>query len=241
MPRNGTIEDVLVDWSSPIIKPGDTYGRLTVLSTHKIFNTYRYMVKCQCSCKSDPIYVRFDALRVRDGKSRKPTRSCGCFHKEQVTTHGAWNHPIFHLWSGMMSRCYDPKDKRYEDYGGRNITVCEEWKHNPNNFIQDMFPTYQKGLQIDRTDNSKEYSPKNCRWATRSEQGRNKRNNVLLTLNGETHCLAEWAEITGVCFGTLWDRSKVRGWSDEKVLTTPVMTTAESTRLARKAQYRKPQ
>jgi len=141
----------------------------------------------------------------------------------------------------MMSRCYDPKDKRYNDYGGRGITICEEWKKDPNKFIRDMFPTYQKGLMIDRTDNSKGYSLGNCQWATNTEQCRNKRNNVHLTLNGETHCLAEWAEITGICIGTLSDRLRVRGWSDEKILTTPPMTHLESTRLAREAQYGKSQ
>lgn len=240
MPRNGTIEDVLVDWSSPIIKSGDVYGRLTVLSTHKIFNTYRYMVKCQCDCGTPPLYVRLDALRKSEGRSRQPTKSCGCLQRDAVTTHGAWGTPLFITWSGMMARCYNPKNERYADYGGRGITVCERW-HDPNKFIQDMAKGRKKGLQIDRTDNSKEYSPENCRWATRKEQGRNKRNNVLLTLNGETHCLSEWAEITGICLGTLWDRSKVRGWSDEKVLTAPVMTTAESTRLARESHYEKPQ
>lgn len=231
----------LEPWSSPSICLETRYGRLTVLGTYKIKGTYRYMAKCQCDCGSPPIYARIESLRLPEGSPRKATRSCGCLQRDAVTTHGAWGHPIFHLWSRMMSRCYNPQDKRYNDYGGRGITVCEEWRTDPNKFIQDLFPTFQKGLQIERNDNSKGYSPENCRWATRSEQGRNKRNNVLLTLNGETHCLAEWVEITGVCFGTLWDRSKVRGWSDEKVLTTPVMTTEESLRLARESHYEKPQ
>jgi hypothetical protein len=140
----------------------------------------------------------------------------------------------------MMERCYRQEDKRYGNYGGRGITVCERW-HDPNNFIQDMAGGYQKGLQIERNDNSKEYSPENCRWATRKEQGRNKRNNVLLTMDGETHCVSEWAEITGIPFGTIWDRHRIRGWSDEKTLTTPPMTSEESTRLARDTRHGKHQ
>jgi hypothetical protein len=78
----------------------------------------------------------------------------------------------------------------------------------------------RKGLSVDRIDNSKGYEPGNCRWATQSEQCRNTRRNRILTLDGESHCVVEWAEITGINYGTIWDRIR-RGWSDEEVLTIP--------------------
>lgn len=211
----------LIDWPLNCMEPGQKYGRLTVLSTHKIKGTYRYFAKCQCDCGSEPIYVRVDALRKPEGRSRKPTRSCGCFHKEQVTTHGAWGHPIFKIWSAMMIRCNDPNNKRYPRYGGRGIAVCDRW-HDVKNFIADMSKGYRKGLQIDRINNDKGYSKENCHWVTRTEQARNKSSNVLITFNGETHCLKEWSHLLGITYGTLVERVQVLGWPPEKALTQPV-------------------
>jgi hypothetical protein len=180
---------IMKPWVSNTIKAGQKYGRLTVISTHCIEGTYRYMAYCQCDCGSKPLYIRIDALRCSESKSGG-AKSCGCLQRERVTTHGAWGHPIFHIWSAMMRRCYNPKDSRYSEYGGRGITVCDEW-HDVNKFIDDMFPYFQQGLQIDRKDNYKGYSPDNCRWATRTQQARNKRTNVRITYRGETHCLSE--------------------------------------------------
>ena len=211
----------LVPWESESIMEGQKYGRLMVISTHKISGTYRYFAKCRCVCGSEPIFVRVDALRKTEGGSRQPTKSCGCLQKEQVTKHGAWGHPLFTIWSSMMDRCYKPKCDHFHLYGNRGITVCDRW-HDVNNFIQDVSDEYRKGLQIDRIDNNGNYSKDNCRWATRSQQMRNKRTNINLTLNGETHCLIEWSHITGINYGTLVERVSVLKWPVEKALTQPV-------------------
>lgn len=110
------------------------------------------------------------------------TTSCGCYHKKQAsisasllhTTHGQTNHPIYKVWYHMIDRCNNPKNISYNNYGGRGITVCSEWL-SIENFIQDMFPSYKKGLTIDRKNNDLGYSKDNCRWSTSFVQSRNTR------------------------------------------------------------------
>lgn len=219
----------LESWTSKTVFSGQRYGRYTVLATYRKIGTYKYYAKCQCDCGSPERYVLICPLR--SGESQ----SCGCLHKERVTKHGAWSHPLFHIWRGMMSRCYNNKDQRYNRYGGRGILVCERW-HDVNAFLDDMFPTFLVGLQIDRTDNDKGYSLDNCRWVDRGVQARNKSSNIVLNFNNQSHCLAEWARITGLPYSVLWDRVKA-GWATEKALTQPVMTADESTRNARNVRW----
>lgn len=225
----------LVPYQTPVCQPGDRYGRLVVMVTGKKPGTYRYVAICQCDCGSEPFPVRIDALRKSDKDShRKPTRSCGCFHIEQVTKHGLWQHPIYRSWWHMLRRCYNPTNEKWIRYGGRGITVCDRW-HDLTNFFEDMAPSYEPGLQIDRIDNDLGYCPDNCRWVDRFGQAHNKSNNINLTLHGETHCLAEWSRITGICYGTLWDRLKVLKWDVEKVLTEPKTSQEVSLERARDA------
>ena len=121
----------------------------------------------------------------------------------------------------MMQRCYNPKNKGYHNYGGRGITVCEEWSTDSKAFIEWALANgYQEGLSIDRIDNNKGYSPENCRWATRKQQQNNTRKNVRVTINGETHTYAEWAEILGVDKNRFHHRLKY-GWNLERVLSEP--------------------
>jgi hypothetical protein len=159
---------------------------------------------------------------LRDGGSG----SCGCLHREKITTHGLWKNPLYVVWSRMMARCYDTKDKRYNRYGGRGITVCQEW-HDVTSFVRDMFHGYEHGLQIDREDNDAGYSPDNCRWVDRGTQARNKSNIIKYDHNGQSMCLAEWSRFLNIPLSCLWDRLQ-RGWSVEKTLTTPSIPTSES-------------
>ena len=207
-------------WDSPTIKPGQKYGKLTILSTHYKMGTYRYYAICDCDCGTKNYVSRIDHLRNRKNIG------CGCVHKEAVTTHGRWGHPLFVTWQHMISRCHDITDKRYSYYGQRGITVCDKWK-DINQFILDMEPTHKPGLQIDRIDNNKGYYPENCRWATSTEQARNKRSNVNVFHKGKTLCLAEWSEITGINRATLSDRIVKLKWSVEKALTTPALPPKE--------------
>ena len=131
-----------------------------------------------------------------------------------------------------MERCYNKKNKRYYCYGGRGITVCKHW-HNVRNFIHDMEPTYKKGLQIERIDNDKGYSPNNCAWVTQTQQAQNKSSNINLTHKGQTFCLAVWSRKTGISYGTLWERVKILEWPAERALTTPALDAHARLKIAR--------
>jgi hypothetical protein len=127
----------------------------------------------------------------------------------------------------MMSRCYNPKTERYPRYGGRGITICDEWLHNFPAFRDWAFANgYEEGLTIDRIDVNGNYCPENCRWATTSDQMKNTSTNRYLTLNGETHTLSDWSRLTGIHATTISNRIN-RGWSLEKALTTPPRITVK--------------
>ena len=118
---------------------------------------------------------------INDGN----TKSCGCLKN----THNLSNHRLYKIWHNMIQRCTNPKNTFYENYGERGIKVCEEW-NNIESFINDMYPSYQEGLSIDRIDNNKGYSKDNCRWATRAIQSRNAR--VLISSNTSGYRGVHW-------------------------------------------------
>lgn len=142
------------------------------------------------------------------------------------TRHGMYGTKLYKSWTGMLQRCNNPNDPQYINYSGRGITVCEEWK-KPEIFFSWAFSHgYHEGLTIDRIDNNKGYFPDNCRWITMDAQQRNKRNNRVIEFNGEKHCVAEWAEITGISWRVILYR--LDNWPVEKVFTTPVRQRKKS-------------
>lgn len=98
--------------------------------------------------------------------------------------HGMSYHPCYRAWQDMKDRCYNQNNKRYKDYGARGITVCDSWLASFDNFAADMLPSWKQGLSLDRIENEGNYEPDNCRWATRSEQQRNKRSFGAIPYNG---------------------------------------------------------
>lgn len=127
-----------------------------------------------------------------------------------------------HTWANMCTRCNNPNSPVYKNYGGRGITVCEEWKHHFAPFEEWALKNgYTDELTLDRIDNNKGYSPDNCRFVTYKQQNQNRRDNVVLEFNGEKKCLTEWARVMGIGQSVLFRRLK-RGWSTEKALTFPV-------------------
>lgn len=137
--------------------------------------------------------------------------------------HGLKKHRLFAVWNDMKQRCFNPNCYAHKDYGGRGISVADEWKDDFLCFYKwAMNNGYRQGLTIDRIDNSKGYSPDNCRWATIKEQSNNRRSNRNITYKGQTRTLAQWSEELGMNFFTLRDRLD-SGWSIEKAFTQPVM------------------
>lgn len=125
------------------------------------------------------------------------------------------------VWRSMRNRCLNPKSRGYENYGGRGIKVCDRWLGSFDNFKNDMGERLS-GMTLERINNDGDYEPSNCRWATRKEQQNNKRNNILMTLNGVTKNVMEWSEELGIGYTTLLLRRTRYGWTDAEILTTPV-------------------
>lgn len=199
------------------IEAGAEFGRLTVKEFVKVDESGHATYRCSCSCGGE---WTGPAGSLQKGY----TRSCGCLRREVTgarnRSHGLYGTPLYRIWAHVMGRCYTQTDRAYPDYGGRGIKVCERW-HDVRNFVADVQAGYRHGLTLERIRNDGEYSPTNCRWATRREQARNKRSNVLLTCEGRTQLMAEWAEEKGIALKTLWKRIS-DGWTHERAILTPV-------------------
>lgn len=128
--------------------------------------------------------------------------------------------PEYHVWRNMKKRCTDPRHDHFKYYGGRGIRVCQRWLVSFSNFILDLGPRPSPKHTIERLDNNGNYEPGNVKWATDEEQRRNRSDNSKITWNGETLTVTEWAHRLRIPVETIARRVR-RGWSPEKVVTTP--------------------
>ena len=136
-----------------------------------------------------------------------------------TTIHGMSHSRLHHIWNAMTQRCSNPKAISYKYYGGKGITVCDEWKSSFKSFYEwAMANGYADNLSIDRIDSNGNYEPSNCRWTTNKEQQNNTSYNHRLTYCGETHNITQWAEIIGISRMALYNRIR-RGWDIERALT----------------------
>ena len=180
---------------------GQKFGRLTVIKRAGTQNGHSTWL-CRCECGN---FCTVKGIHLKNGH----TRSCGCLHNEgNHKTHGMKNTPIYGTWHTMMARCYNPKHKFFDRYGGRGIKVCERW-HDINNFFEDVsqMENYGRaGYTLDRENNDKDYCPENCRWADKKTQSRNRCDNVKVIYEGEEMTLVEAAERSGIHPRTLNSR-----------------------------------
>jgi hypothetical protein len=188
------------------------YGRLTVLYRDGTTHVY-----AACSCGSPP--KRYWVRALRSGN----TQSCGCLARERQSavgvasaTHGMTKSSEYKTWAQMRKRCADPSDKSFANYGGRGIKVCERWAAFEN-FYADMGPRPSPKHTLDRRDNDGDYSPDNCRWATKTEQTRNRRNAITVTLRGQTKPLMVWCEELGFNYYKAHRKLRREGQSAEQV------------------------
>ena len=123
----------------------------------------------------------------------------------------------YRAWRSIHRRCYSKTFQDYYNYGGRGITVCEHWRISFLNFLNDMGRSPSPMHTIERDDTNGPYSPENCRWATRSEQNQNKRNNILFTFDDRTQNLKQWCVELGISYGAARMRIK-RGWTVQKAI-----------------------
>ena len=145
-------------------------------------------------------------------------KSCGCIHKDTITKHGYSKNPLYSIYTSMIARCKNPNSTSYHRYGARGISVCDRWLNSFEDFCSDIGDRPSHQHSIDRIDNNKDYYPDNCKWATKKEQARNRRNTKLITHNGRTASIPEWSEITGIPQQLIQTRIR-RGWSDEDAIS----------------------
>lgn len=193
---------------------GKRFGRLTVIRETDIRKNGSVVWECRCDC-GNIVFAKQNHL------ARGAVVSCGCYNKDVITIHGMTNSKLFNVWSSMKLRCFCETHPQYKDYGGRGITVCDEWLEFDNFHKWAIENGYKEGKRgkytIDRIDVNGNYEPSNCRWADMKVQARNRRNNVVVEYNGEKHCLAEWADIMGIPYTTIASRWR-RHWSTRDML-----------------------
>ncbi len=196
---------------------GQTFGRLTVNSEAPQNRHGQRRWKCACSCGGETTVIQGE---LRSGG----TRSCGCLRDEVAAakaTHGHARRDAhtseYQTWQSVLKRCDSPTSTRYPAYGGRGIKMCAGW-HVFASFATDMGPRPSSTHSIDRMDNERGYdcghcadcvtrgAVANCRWATATEQARNRRNTVRVEHNGRSVALVEVARESGVSYSALYDR-----------------------------------
>jgi hypothetical protein len=196
---------------------GNRYGRWVVMSYAEQRNHYYAYWKCECDCGTNRVVSAYTLIK---GESR----SCGCLQSllagNRLRTHGYHKRAEYAVWRSMKARCLNPSTKVYKNYGGRGIGICFTWFDSFAAFIADMGPRPSAQHSLDRINNDGDYTASNCRWATRAEQGRNRRTNKILTHNGESLCLTDWAKRIGLNASTLFKRIEA-GWTVERAITTP--------------------
>lgn len=207
--------------NKPKYKSGDIYNELTL--TGKSFVNGRRYLEFICVCGKSHFSLMSNIL---SGK----TKSCGCKRYElssiKLTTHGMGKkgtiHPIYNTYNCMKNRCYNVNYDRYEDWGGRGITVCDEWLNDIHKFIEWAINNgWRKGLTLDRIDNNGNYAPENCKWSDNYEQGKNKRNSYIIEAFGEKKILSEWARDSRsvVSAEGIKKRIEIYGWDAERAIS----------------------
>lgn len=185
---------------------GQRFNRLTVIGFFGRNQSHKASWRCRCDCGAE---IVVDGYNLISGH----TKSCGCWNVESIqsrsTTHGhsCTGESIYPVWKSMRARCNNPNNHAYKNYGGRGISVCNEWDKDFQSFYDwSINNGYNPELTIDRIDNNSGYSPENCKWATRVEQSNNRRSCRHITYANETHTLAEWSRLFEVPYSVLRQR-----------------------------------
>lgn len=196
---------------------GKKFGRLLVLEMTQFkpgkYYVYRAICLCDCGNTTEP--------RLYDLK-RGATKSCGCLEAESRVRHGRWSTPLYRRWASMLQRCNNTKNPEYKNYGGRGISVCQEWHNFPCFMEWALGAGYAPSLTIDRIDNNLGYGPENCRWVTQKTNNNNKRTCKTFKFFGELLTVSQASEKFGIDRGTLQHRIFRKRWSPEDAVTRPV-------------------
>ena len=195
---------------------GLRFGRLEVIEMSHVDKSGKAFWICKCDCGNKKI-VSGDKLR--SGK----TKSCGCLQAELRKngirkTHGMTKTRLYTEWCNMRSRCHNVNNK---NYGGRGISVCDEWEKFENFMLWAISNGYNDNLTIERIHVDGNYEPDNCKWITPKEQHLNRTDSHKITAFGETKTIKEWSDSTGIGYDTIERRVNAYNWSGEEAVTIP--------------------
>lgn len=224
--KQGQMENKVEDISGNSASNGESmgkFGRLTVLSVVREKGKKAVAI-CECDCGAEKNTL---LSHVKSGA----VKSCGCLKRETSAKTGYANKkhgqsspesrgPEYRSWETMKARCYNKSNPDYQRYGGRGISVCDEWRSNFQNFFSDMGQR-PKNTTLDRVDVNGNYQKENCRWATPPVQQRNKSTNRVVEFCGVKMTLVELAEKTGVPYQRLHERIVRRGWLVDDAVSMP--------------------
>ena len=208
---------------------GKLFGRLLVIGRIWDEEKKQHLWVCECQCENKTIrHLKTNPL------TSGVTKSCGCYNNEQRIKrsfrHGmkkdVKTFRFYRIWQGIKARCSNKNTPQYNNYGGRGIEICEEWKDDFLNFKKDMFDSYfehtsefgEKNTSIDRIDNDGNYCKNNCKWSTREQQANNKSNNKFITYNDVTKTLSNWCREFNLNYSTVCNRINREGWSFEEAV-----------------------
>lgn len=198
---------------------GKTFGKLTVLEfvgSVKNGNRKRRYYKCSCNCGG---YTTLSS----DAISAESTNSCGCLHRQSTKMinykHGEANVTKENkAWQHIISRCECPTNKKFKNYGGRGIKVCERWRNSYQLFLADMGRAPTKQHSIERIDVNGDYSPENCKWATNLEQANNRTTSVIIEFGGQKLTLSQLARMYEIPYKALHSKFRYEHKSVEEIL-----------------------
>lgn len=199
---------------------GQQFGMLTVVGKAEPSPDGQVIWRCRCECGRETL--------VRGGNLRNGhTKSCGCYRERLRPglhkTHGESKTRLYKIYHGMKKRCYNPNAQFYERYGGRGITICDEWLNSFEVFREWALANgYRDDLSIDRIDNDGNYEPRNCRWEASKRQRRNRRDVIEVEYRGQKMCLADAAKMAGIPYNTVRKRIKSSGWDVNRALSEPL-------------------
>lgn len=206
---------------------GQRFNRLTVIryldKNERTARTYNWL--CQCDCGR---LIKANANKLKNGLQK----SCGCLKEEMKYDIGDINRKykysnkrLYGVYKSMINRCYNESHREYNNYGGRGVTVCDLWRNNYDDFAEWAFKTGYDDTAIygqctlDRKDVNGNYEPCNCTWVTNEAQQNNRRDNVILTYNGETHNMKEWSRLLGVTYSSLVYHIRKKGRTLEEFMS----------------------
>lgn len=198
---------------------GNKYGMLTVI--RRVENAPKGVARWECRCDCGNVAI----VRGRNLKNGS-VKSCGCLigvSNKSRSTHGMSRTRLYQVWINIKARCYHESHPAYKSYGARGVKMCNEWLNSFEAFAEwSLSNGYRDELTIERVDNNGDYEPENCKWIRLGEQAKNRRSNIMITYQSETHNLSEWCEKYKKDYRLVYNRIHKNKWDFERAMFEPV-------------------